>query len=236
MFLSPYFSEAGPDVLISRLQSSLFAKDIAGDFNPIHDPDNRRFCVPGDLLFSLVLARYGLSQGMDFRFAGMVGDGIALRFPPDPANAFAVQDAAGKTYLEVGRQGEISRDTALVENVTRAYVAFSGHNFPHILVPLMEHHGVMINTERPLVIYECMSFNIERLDAPDLHLELVDSTLEVKGKRGDAKLYFRFLSGDEIIGQGHKKLVLSGLRDLDAQALQGLINRYAGWKEKHLAG
>lgn len=233
MFLSPFFSEDGPDVRISPQQGSAFAKQVAGDFNPIHDPDNKRFCVPGDLLFALVLSRYGLSQRMQFRFTGMVAGGTALRLPRGAADTFAVQDSAGKTYLEVTRHGEVSSDRSLVERLIRSYVAFSGRNFPHILVPLMQRHGVMINTERPLVIYECMSFELEHPDLSEIRLELVDSTLEVKGKRGDARLYFELRSGNEVIGTGQKKLVLSGLRDLDAAALQGLVDRYAGWAAAH---
>ncbi len=233
MFLSPFFSEDGPDVRISPQQASRFAKQVAGDFNPIHDRDNKRFCVPGDLLFALVLTKYGLSQRMGFRFAGMVGKDKALRLPKDAADTLSVQDPAGKSYLEVKRQGAISRNEGLVESLIRTYVAFSGQNFPHILVPLMERHGIMINTERPLVIYECMSFELEHLNLSRPRLELKDSTLEVNGKRGDARLHFRFKDGDEIIGSGYKKLVLSGLRALDTQALQGLVDRYAGWAEAH---
>ena len=236
MFISPFFSESGPDIHISPQQGSLFAKQVAGDFNPIHDSGNNRFCVPGDLLFALVLASYGLSQRMAFRFTGMVGKGTALRFPQDPTETLSVRDPVGKTYLEVIREGDVSRDEALIESLIRTYVAFSGRNFPHILVPLMERYGVMINTERPLVIYEQMSFELEYLDLPQLCLDLVDSTLEIKGKRGDARLYFQFRNGNKVVGSGQKKLVLSGLRELDSDALQGLVDRYAGWAAAHRAG
>ena len=94
----------------------------------------------------------------------------------------------------------------------------------------MEQHRVMINPERPLVIYDSMAFDLQRLDSADLSLELVDSTLEVMGKRGDARIFFHFKSGDDVIGSGSKKLVLSGLRDYNRSALQGLVDRYAGWK------
>jgi hypothetical protein len=72
-FLRAFHNVQGRHVLISPDQGSRFAKDIAGDFNPIHDADSRRFCVPGDLLFALVLARYGVSACMHCRFVGMVG-------------------------------------------------------------------------------------------------------------------------------------------------------------------
>ena len=51
---------------------------MAGDFNHIHDEDSKRFCVPGDLLFAVLLSKEGISQKMRFEFSGMVGDGIAL--------------------------------------------------------------------------------------------------------------------------------------------------------------
>ena len=66
MFLNDYFTESNDDIVISAQQASRFAKEVAGDFNPIHNLDAKRFCVPGDLLFSLVLAKYGLSQHMEF--------------------------------------------------------------------------------------------------------------------------------------------------------------------------
>ena len=230
MFLESFFDDGVHDIRVSPQQAGRFAKEIAGDFNPIHDPDNRRFCVPGDLLFALVLVKYGLSPHMSFAFSSMLGAGVALRMPPTSAGEFTVLDASGKAYLEVTRTGGSTHDEVLIENLIRRYVAFSGHNFPHILVPLMEQHQVMINPERPLVVYESMSFDLERLDITELSLQLADSTLEVKGKRGDVRLFFQFTSGDDVIGNGFKKLVLSGLRDYDRSALQGLVDRYGRWR------
>lgn len=50
MFLTPYFSTEDNQFQFTREQASHFAKKVAADFNPIHDEDNKRFCVPGDLL------------------------------------------------------------------------------------------------------------------------------------------------------------------------------------------
>jgi hypothetical protein len=127
------------------------------------------------------------------------------------------------------------RNPALVEAFIRCYVAFSGRNFPHILVPLMERERVMINTDRPLVIYESMSFELEPAEAGELSMELAASTLEQNGKRGDVRLHFLLHRDGEPIGQGFKKLVLSGLRDYEAAAVQSLMDRYAGWKAAYLA-
>ena len=63
-----FYAQRGEYVVISAEQASHFAKGVAGDYNPIHNPDARRFCVPGDLLFALVLAKFGLSRHMTFRF------------------------------------------------------------------------------------------------------------------------------------------------------------------------
>ena len=48
MLLSDYYAIDTAGLRICADQASNFAKAIAGDFNPLHDPDNRRFCIPGD--------------------------------------------------------------------------------------------------------------------------------------------------------------------------------------------
>ena len=130
MFVKRFYSECNDKVLINAQQASGFAKDIAGDFNPIHDPDAKRFCVPGDLLFALVLEKYGLSQTMFFAFSGMVGHGVNLNFPVTDAAEFEISDDSGKTYLKVQRSGTTVSDESLIEPFLLNYVAFSGPNFP----------------------------------------------------------------------------------------------------------
>lgn len=70
MFLKEFYAIQDGCVAISAAQASMFAKEVAHDFNPLHDEDAKRFCVPGDLLFSLVLEKYGLSRNMHSRFPG----------------------------------------------------------------------------------------------------------------------------------------------------------------------
>ena len=217
-------NERGLEILPER--ASCFAKKVAGDFNPIHDADGKKFCVPGDLLFSLVLHLYGLSQNMEFVFAGMVGAGVALQFPQTPGDSFAITDANGKTYLEVKRSGPIGHDPAVILSMIENYVAFSGQNFPDVLVPLMARHKVMINPDRPLVIYESMSFRFDHLNFSAPKLELTTAELDVKGKRGDIYLHFRILSDGVPVGTGSKKLVLSGLREYDAAVMESLTKIY----------
>ncbi len=57
----------------TREQASRFAKQIANDYNPLHDVDNSRFCVPGDLLFAKIAMSEGLSADMKvvFRWDGV---------------------------------------------------------------------------------------------------------------------------------------------------------------------
>jgi hypothetical protein len=234
MFLDPYLSGDTDRPAITAAQGNAFAKDVAGDFNPIHDTGNPRFCVPGDLLFALVLARFGLSSRMDFHFSGMLGADVPVHLEADDERVL-LRDGNGKTCLTVTRAGAATRDPGRIESLVRRYVAFSGHNFPHFLVPLMERHGVMINTDRPLVIYERMSFELFDPERTVDGVELVDSTLDVAGRRGDAHLRFDLTSNGERVGEGAKKLVLSGLRPLDQAALDGLVARYHGWAAAHRA-
>lgn len=231
MFLDSFFAEKDGYIQVSAEQASQFAKGVADDFNPIHDPDSRRFCVPGDLLFALVLSRYGLSQSMAFRFSGMVGAMTPLAFPnSDDAHLRIVNDK-DKEFLDIQRSGNVSRDETVIEALVRNYVVFSGHNFPGILVPLMAEHNVMINPDRPLVIYEGMSFQLDELDLSRPELQLGECSLEVSGKRGDAKLNFNIVDGDRQVGVGAKSLVLSGLREYDAAAVQEMCDRYQGFKD-----
>ncbi|MGQ7246041.1 DUF3581 family protein [Halomonas sp. V046] len=226
MFLDDFHCLVDDRTVISADQASRFAKRIAGDFNPIHTPGARRFCVPGDLLFALVLARFGLSTRMSFRFLAMVGADRPLLFREDEQGGIGVYDDDGKCYLQVHRSGETTHDVEVIEAFTRCYVAFSGKNFPHYLKPLMEQHGVMFNPRRPLVIYDSMGFSLDRLDAETPSLALEDSSLEVIGKRGDVSLEFRIDGAGQPLGTGSKKLVVSGLCNYDAEAMDDIVSEF----------
>jgi uncharacterized protein DUF3581 len=226
MFLKQFYTNHSNNILIKAEQASLFAKEIAGDFNPLHDPDAKRFCVPGDLLFSLVLDKYGLSQKMSFTFSGMVGHGVYLDFPETDDKKFSITDEKGKTYLHVERKGETVTDKVLIETFIRNYVAFSGPNFPHVLVPLMAQHDVMINTKRPLVIYDSMSFELDHLNFTSPDLEAAETTLEISGKRGEARLYFKIKADGENIGCGFKKLVISNMREYNYDVIHQFTEDY----------
>ncbi|MBL1259646.1 MAG: DUF3581 domain-containing protein [Thiotrichaceae bacterium] len=230
MQLENFYGENSGKIHFTRKQASDFAKQIAGDFNPIHDEDAKRFCVPGDLLFALLLKKYGISQQMRITFAGMVSDGIALHFNDTGGNNIAIVDDKEKEYLNLAHSGETSRNTTLINNLICRYVEFSGQTFPHILVPLMKEHNVMINPARPLVIYESMVIDIDNLNIEQPELALSDSTLEVNGKRGSVCLMFNLLSNGNVIGKGEKNMVLSGLREYDEARVQQLVNDYDAQK------
>ena len=235
MRLEEYFSQQENRILVSRQQASTFAKKIAGDFNPIHDEDAKRFCVPGDLLFALGLHHYGLSQQMCFNFGGMVSDNVPLLFPQTDDSDISICDENGKEYLNINRSGECSTDQALISELTQRYVEFSGQTFPHILVPLMREKQVMINTDRPLVIYERMMLNVDDLNIQNPSLELSSSTLDVDGKRGNVSLQFVVTAGGKTVGQGEKNIVLSGLREYNQDKIDQLVTEYNGRKEAYLA-
>ena len=231
MFLKDFYNRDGQLFQITPEQASQFAKSIADDYNPIHDPDARRFCVPGDLLFALVLSEYGVSQEMSFSFDGMLGANRQILFPDAPGETFAIQDAeSAKVYLNVKKSGAVTTCPELAESLIRGYVAFSGHNFPHILVPLMEQHGVMINPARPLVMYDSMSLTLDTLDFSNPELSLVETSLQCDEKRGDVTLRFAIKSQDRVVGHGSKKLVLSGLRPFCCEQIKKMQEEYEGRK------
>ena len=126
-------------VSFNKQQGIDFAKKVANDFNPIHDVDAKKFIVPGDLLFAVVLNKCGLSQQMCFTFSGMVGDNVKIILPEslEPETETPIVDDEGREYLNVKASGETTHDQNLISAFTQAYVKFSGMAFPHLLVPLM---------------------------------------------------------------------------------------------------
>lgn len=226
MFLTPYFSTHEHQFQFTRQQASHFAKKVAGDYNPIHDEDNKRFCVPGDLLFAVLLQQQGISQSMRFDFSGMVSDGIALHIENKCEREAAVVDANGKEYLHMNRHGDVSHDPAFIEHVVTNYVQFSGMNFPHIMVPLMQEKQMMINCQRPLVIYESMEVEFSRLDLTHPEVTFTGATFDVEGKRGIVTLNFAFKEGEAVVGKGVKRMVASGLKPYNQADIDDLVTRF----------
>ena len=234
MILADFYQKNDDKILFSRQQASRFAKEVANDFNPLHDADAKMFCVPGDLLFSVALEHLGLSQQMSFTFSGMVTD-AAVIFPETDADCIDIADAEGKRYLSIERSGAISRDPTLINHLAADYVAFSGKTFPHILVPLMSQQGMMINPARPLVIYQKMELSLDRLDLTTPTLEAADSEFQVVGKKGTVKLAFSIKDQAETVGHGAKYMSLRGLQPFDEAAMSALIAEYHGYKQNYFA-
>lgn len=234
MFLRPYFSSQNDQFQFTRQQASHFAKKVAGDFNPIHDEDNKRFCVPGDLLFAVLLSQRGISQKMRFDFSGMVTDGVWLSVEDKCQQESALVDQNAKEYLRMSRQGEVSHNPDFIEHLVTSYVQFSGMNFPHIMVPLMKDAQVMINCQRPLVIYESMEVEFSHLNLTHPKVEFSGATFDVDGKRGTVTLNFTFKEDNQVVGTGIKRLVLSGLKPYDQEAIDALVERFHSLKDAFL--
>jgi hypothetical protein len=227
MLLAPFYTKNANLIRISAQQASNFAKLQCFDFNPIHDPDNKRFCVPGDLLFSLALNIYGVSESMSFTFTNMVGADMGLIFPETTDNTIIITNEQGKSVLEIERKGKINTDTQFIESMIKNYGQFSGKNFPTLLMPLMKKHGVMFNPNRPLVMYNSMSFEFSNIDFDNqMLLELADSTLEVEPKRANSFLHFDIFDGQKLAGKGIKRMVVAGLREYDHDVITEFVKGY----------
>ncbi|PCH97266.1 MAG: hypothetical protein COB83_02770 [Gammaproteobacteria bacterium] len=226
MFIEQYCPIHNEKISFTRQQGSDFAKQVADDFNPLHNIEAKRFCVPGDLLFSIIIAKSGLHKEMSFNFLGMVNDGIALTFPTEIINNFDIVDNKNKTYLSVEASGEKTHCASLINALTKAYVDFSGHTFPDILVTLMTENNVMLNPTRPMVMYQYMKISLERLDITTLTLKLSKTSLTIEGKRGNAWLEFDLISDGEIVGHGKKHMLLSGLRDYCQENVAVMVAQY----------
>ncbi len=219
----------------TREASSSFAKDIAGDFNPIHNPDARRFCVPGDLLFAVVLDLFKARAKMEFEFEQMVDASVALNVPLKERGLRMVDDT-DKCYLDVSFSGDAVESDVANQSLITAYVKFSGQTFPYLLIDLMKKHGVMINAQRPMIFYRTMSIELLETQCDDFELAYTESTLKVDGKKGEVDLLFDIVSANKVVGTGCKHMLVGGLRDYQQEAIDDLIAEYNSIKSQYQSG
>ena len=235
MIVNNFCSFANNKVSFSRQQASDFAKQIADDFNPLHNVDTKRFCVPGDLLFAVTLAKSGLHKKMTFTFSGMVAADIELNFPEEINDMAIIKDDNDKAYLNIQASGDRTTDQTVIQSLVDAYVGFSGHTFPHLLGELMANNNVMINPTRPMIMYESMSLSLDTLQAKDISLVLSGTSLTLNGKRANACLSFDLLSNNKVIGHGEKHMLLSGLREYCPDTWADLAEIYNNYKSSYIA-
>ena len=230
------YTEAQPPgtVAFTREASSAFAKEMAGDFNPIHNPDARRFCVPGDLLFAVVLNLFKARAKMNFEFEQMVDASVTLEVPVHEHGLQMVDDT-GKCYLDVSFSGDVVDSDSANRSLIAAYVKFSGQTFPYLLIDLMKKHGVMINAQRPLIFYRTMSIELQDTQCDEFDLAFTESTLKVDGKKGEVDLHFDIVSGNKVAGTGCKHMLVGGLREYQQDEIDDLITEYNSIKAQYQA-
>jgi hypothetical protein len=225
MFTEDYYTRSGDNFLFSKRQGSDFAKRVAGDFNPLHDVNNSRFCVPGDLLFSVLLSKFGIRQEMHFDFQGMVGGNIPINFRPT-AEGIVAENNKQKKVLSMTVSGDVTENNVFIEGLIRAYVAFSGKTFPHIIIELMKEKDAMINTRKPMVIYDQMQLSFERFSKVAPEVVLQNCQFDVTGKRGMVTMNFDLRAEGESIGCGEKQIIMSGLRPYEQSDIDYLVDTY----------
>jgi hypothetical protein len=225
-WLDGFYHGSDHERWVTADQGSRFAKQIAGDHNPLHDPDSSRFCVPGDLLFALILRRYGLARRFALSFRGMLRAGTRLRFPSQPSERFMLADENDRDTVEVCHEQPLADDLAGRLALIEAYVACSGETFPDRLGPLLAEAGVMFNPQRPFLVYDGMNLAMDRAPGAGLEVRPVDASLTVNGKRADVQFDYQLIDADGTPGTASKRMVVSGLRAYDAEAMAAVIAAY----------
>ncbi len=115
-------------------------------------------------------------------------------------------------------EGEKSHDQAFIVNAVNNHVKFSGMNFPHIMVPLMEEQQMMIELNA-FVIYESMEVEfIVELPHP---VEIL-VTFDVEGSRRRLNL---IKEDGEVVGKGVKRMVKVAWAIRPSSCLDDLVNR-----------
>jgi len=214
MQLARYFANEEGAISFTEEQASAFAKGVAGDFNPIHNPGGRRFCVPGDLLFCVLLHHYGVAQTTAVQFTGMLDGKTRMHLPGKAEKQMYIVDSRNRALLSLFMDGTHHANAGFVSSLSQAYVMFSGQTFPDILVPLMRSANVMINPDRPMVIYKDMAIelepNVDDSSADPISLNLANTDISADDRKGAVRLRFNIHQGTQLIGVGEKNMVLSG--------------------------
>ncbi|PKH09594.1 DUF3581 family protein [Moritella sp. Urea-trap-13] len=235
MFLNEFYSQKDSSFRFTQQQASRFAKTVANDYNKIHDVDNKRFCVPGDLLFAVSLAKFGLSETMKIDFTGMVKNDTDLVFSPLLDNKTEILNPEQKSFMELELGGQSSHDESIISKIIKEYVQFSGKNFPDIMVPLMRSKNLMFNPARALIMYKSMQISMTRVQVNSIELKFDEAIIEVQGKRATVTFKFDFYEGDDKVGTGQKIMLLSGLIAYEEAVMAGVIADYQSAKTKYLA-
>ncbi len=225
-FLSAFHSRDQEKRWVSAAQGSRFAKEIAGDYNPLHDQDAPRFCVPGDLLFALTIGQYGLARQLELTFKGMLRADTVLLYPEHPPEPFSIVGDNGREYVTINRQDPFETAPSIQLGLIKAYVACSGQTFPDLLQPLLAQEGVMFNPDRPFVVYDRMVMALDRAPQQAPSLQLARSGLQTDGKRGDAHFEFAISDDGQTIGHCRKQMVVSGLRPYNHAAMAQAVAEY----------
>ena len=79
-------------------------------------------------------------------------------------------------------------------------------------------------------MYQSMSLSLDYLDISSPEVKFLEAKMQVDGKRGNVSLQFSINDSEKAVGRGEKKLVLSGLREYDQQAMDQLILDYEARK------
>ncbi len=251
MNLDTYRTIAANRLSFTREQSSFFAKEMAGDFNPLHDVTAKRFCVPGDLLFVCLVERFGLSRKTHIEFNSMVDESAMFELPESFVDQFILSSSQDTECLTLSHKGEVAAYNDRIAAMVTRYVKFSGLTFPDVLVPLMQQHDVMIHPSRPLVIYRSMTIELNEagisfvgpsnsqddieVTVDAIELKLIDSSLDVSGKKAEARLQFEFSANNIAIGSGCKQMLLGGLRPYEQATIDDIVLRYNSWRDNYHA-
>jgi len=231
-----YYIDSTGTLSFTQQAASEFAKLVAGDFNPIHDPGSRRFCVPGDLLFAVVLHQQSARSKMTFSFLNMVDDQVELSVVKEAQSLSLVaghQSDSSKHYLDVTLSDDKVISDEANQSLIASYVQFSGQTFPYLLVDLMQEHKVMINPKRPLVIYKSMALDLADLKSAEYQLEFAKSSLQKNGNKAVVHLNFDIIGDNGKAGSGSKEMLLGGLRDYDQAVIDALVDEYNAIKNSY---
>lgn len=213
MDISEYYDCIDGEIHFNDLKASQFAKNVSNDQNPIHDHDNKNYCIPGDLIFSMCADVLGLGSETDLYLHHPIGKNSSILIKEAKDGFYLGRDQSGIKIFTYRKNGETT-DICDTGNFLNCFARVTETLFEDAIHPQLKQKGLMINPSSPSVVLTSISIRKSENSKPVHKIKPDESvaTGNVKRAKVTAKYTMNDLY-DNSIGEARKTLFISGLRE-----------------------
>lgn len=204
-----------------------YARNVVKDFNPIHNHLAKNYCVPGDLIFALMVERGGVHGSMRMDFLNRVGKDSEYIFVSGKAG-MALLDRGNKVQAQLIGSGDASVCVKCISAVSDAVLSCTSSYFPYKMMRSLRAENLMLSGCRSLVILKSIEVNVSDLHfASDLTAVFCSSSLRHSGRRGTIDAHFQLVGGNgQVLGQVIKTALIIGIERFNGKRSAQYLENY----------